>query len=124
MSLNLQKASIHVNKATPFNIQIKGTSNNETSLHKYLGVHLDSTLALNGNFNSKWKKRSYRLRLLSKLRPNLYVKAAKKIYTSIAIPVFTYFGTVNLNLLRASLGKLDRIHERSVGIITKINNQQ
>ena len=133
MSLNLKKGqtesmifgtSIHVNKATAFNMQIKGTSNNETSLHKYLGVHFDSTLALNGNFNSKWKKLSCRLRLLSKLRPDLYVKAAKKIYTSIVIPVFTYFGTVNLNLLRTSLGKLGRIHERAVGIITKINHQQ
>ena len=116
--------SVHVNKATAFNIQIKGNSNNETSLYKYLGVHFDSTLALNGNFNSKWKKLSYRLRLLSKLGPDLYVKAAKKVYTSIAIPEFTYFGTVNLNLLRTSLGKLGRIHERAVGIITKINHQQ
>ena len=43
------------------------------------------------------------------------------IYTSIVIPVFTYCGTVNLNLLRTSLGKLDRIHKRPVGIITKTN---
>ena len=41
------------------------------------------------------------------------------IYTNIAIPVFTNCGTVNLNLSRTSLGKLDRIHERAVGIITK-----
>ena len=43
------------------------------------------------------------------------------IYTSIAIPVFTYRGAVNLNLSRASLGKLDLIHEWAVGIITKTN---
>ena len=43
------------------------------------------------------------------------------IYTNIAIPVFTNCGTVNLNLSRTSLGKLDRIHERAVGIITKTN---
>ena len=49
------------------------------------------------------------------------LKAAKMSYTSIVIPVFTYCGTVNLNLLRTSLAKLDRIHERAVGIITKTN---
>ena len=43
------------------------------------------------------------------------------IYTNIVIPVFTYCGTVNLNLSRTSLGKLDRIHEQAVGIITKTN---
>ena len=43
------------------------------------------------------------------------------IYTNIVIPVFTYCGTVNLYLSRTSLGKLDRIHERAVGIISKTN---
>ena len=48
--------SIRVKKAAPLNIQIKGTSINQTSSYKCLGTHLDSTLALNGNFNSKYKK--------------------------------------------------------------------
>ena len=43
------------------------------------------------------------------------------IYTNIVIPVFTYCGTVNLNLSRTSFGKLDQIHERAIGIITKTN---
>ena len=86
-----------------------------------MGTHLDSTLSLNGNFNSKYKKFSSRLCLLSKMCPNLNVKAARRIYANIVIPFFTYCETVNLNLLRESLGKPDRIHERAVGIITKTN---
>ena len=43
------------------------------------------------------------------------------IYTNIVIPLFTYCGTVNLYLSRTSLGKLDRIYERAVGIISKTN---
>ena len=43
------------------------------------------------------------------------------VYTNIFIPVFTYCRTVNLNQLRTSCGKLDRMHERAVGIITKTN---
>ena len=113
--------SNRVKKAVQLNIRIKGTSVNQTSSYKYLGTQLDSTLALNGNFNSKYKKLSSRLRLLSKLRPDLNVKASKMIYTNIVIPVFTYCGTVNLNLSKISLGKLDRIHERAVGIIPKTN---
>ena len=69
LSLNLKKGktetmifgtSIRVKKAAPLNIQIKGTSINQTSSYKYSGTHLDSTLALNGNFNSKYKKPSSR----------------------------------------------------------------
>ena len=65
LSLNLKKGktetmicgtSMRVKKAAPLNIQIKGTSINQTSSYKYSGTHLDSTLALNGNFNSKYKK--------------------------------------------------------------------
>ena len=130
LSLNLKKGktetmilgtSNRIKKAAPLNIQIKGTSVNQTSSYKYLGTHLDSTLALNGNFNSKYKKLSCRLRLQSKLRPDLNVKAAKMIYTNIVILVFKNCGTVNLNLSKTLLGKLDRIHEEAVGIITKTN---
>ena len=113
--------SIHVKKAAPLNTLIKKTSINQTSSNKYLGTHFDSTLALNGSFNSKYKKHSSRLRLLSKLCPDLNVKASKMIYTNINIPVFTYCGTVNLNLSRTSLGKLDGTHEQALGIITKTN---
>ena len=107
LSLNLKNGktetmifgtSIRVKKAVPLNIRIEGTNINQISSHKYWGTHLDSTLALNGNFNSKYKKLSSRLRLLSKLRPDLNVKASKMIYTDIAIPMFRYCGTVNLNL--------------------------
>ena len=104
LSLNLKKGktetmifvtSIHVEKAAPLNIKIKGASINQTSSYKYLRTHLDSTLALNGNFNLKHKKLSSRLSLLSKLRPDLNVKASKMIYTNIV-----NCGTVNLNLSR------------------------
>ena len=71
-----------------------------------------------GNFNGN-KKLSSRLCFLSKLRPNLNVKVVKMIYLSIVIPVFTYCGTVNLNLSKT---KHDRFHERVVGIITKANS--
>ena len=130
LSLNLKKGktetmifgtSIRVKKAVPLNIRIEGTSINQISSHKYWGTHLDSTLALNGNFNSKYKKLSSRLRLVSKLRPDLNVKASKMIYTNIVIPVFTYCGTVNLNQWGTSMGKRDRIHKRAVGIITETN---
>ena len=46
------------------------------------------------------------------------------IYTSIVVPVFTYCGTVNLNLSRTSIEKLDKIHDRAVTVITGNKSQQ
>ena len=57
----------------------------------------------------------------SKTTPKSECKSLKMIYANIDIPVFTYCGTINLNLSRTSLGKLDRIHDRAVGIIAKTN---
>ena len=67
LSLNLKKGktetvifgtSIRVKKAAPLSKKIKESSINQTSSYKYLGAHFDSTLELNGNFNSKYKKLS------------------------------------------------------------------
>ena len=113
--------SIRVKKVEPPNIQIKGSSINQTSSYKYLVTHLDTTLALNVNFNSKCKKLSSKLHLPSKLHSNPNLNATKMIYTSIFITVFTYCGTVNLNLSSILLGILDQFQERAVGIITKTN---
>ena len=88
--------SITVKNTAPLSIKIRRTSINQTSSYKYVGAHLDSTLK--DNYNSKYKKLSFRLQLLSKICPNLNVKAVKMIYTRFVISVFTYFGTVNLNL--------------------------
>ena len=61
---------------------------------------------------------------MNPLSPNLNVKAANMIYTNIAIPVFAYSGTVNLNLSIALVEKLDQTHGRVVGIITKSNTMK
>ena len=92
-------------------------------MYKYLGVQLDPTLTLNDNFEMKYKKLSSRLRLMAKLRPHLTTKAAESIYKSIVVPVFTYCGTVDLNLTKTETGKLDQIHRRAVKIINRNYNQ-
>ena len=59
LSLNLKKGktetmifgtSSRVKNASPLNITINGTTLNQTTSYKYLGVNLDSTLRMNKNF--------------------------------------------------------------------------
>ena len=86
LSLNLKKnktetmifaTSIRVKKAARLNMQIKETSVNQTSPNKYLETPLDSTLALNDNFNSKYKNLSSRLRIAVKTAPKSEWKSLK-----------------------------------------------
>ena len=49
---------------------------NITSTYKYLGVHQDSSLNLNSDFDAKYKKATGRLRLLAKIRSHLDIESA------------------------------------------------
>ena len=109
-----------IKKAPSLNISINSIEVIQTMSYKFLGVHLDSALNLNENFGLKYKKLRSGLRLLSKLRSNLIFKAAKKLYSSVAVPVFTYCGLLQLNLCRTSSAKkLEQIHQRAITIITR-----
>ena len=92
---------------------------NVTSTYKYLGVQLDSSLNLNGDFDAKYKKASGRLRLLAKIRNHLDIESSKAIYRSMVLPVLTYCGLLNLKLTRTQENKLNSLHNRAMQIITK-----
>ena len=92
---------------------------NITSTYKYLGVHLDSSLNLNSDFDSKYKKASGRLRLLAKIRSHLDIESAKAIYRSMVLPVLTYSGILNLKLNRTQENMLSSFHNRAMQIVAK-----
>ena len=92
---------------------------NITSTYKNLGVQLDSSLNLNSDFDAKYKKASGRLQLLTKIRNNLDMETAKAIYGSMALPVLTYCGILNLKLTRTQENKLNSFHNRAMQIIAK-----
>ena len=84
VSLNVRKVktdsmifctSTRVKKATPLNKQIKGTSIHQILSYKYLGTHLDSTLALNGNFNLKYQKSQFQIAIAAKTTPKSKCKS-------------------------------------------------
>ena len=83
LSINLKKGktktmifgtSIHVKKAVPFNIQIKGIIIiNQASSYKYLVTHLDLTLALNATFNSKLETLILFIRYWNLIKPPISI---------------------------------------------------
>ena len=61
-----------------------------TCEYKYLGVHVDESLGLSSQFEKCFKKASGRLKLLFNIRDHLDLLAAKTIYRTMIMPVFTY----------------------------------
>ena len=90
---------------------------NNTTEHKYLGVRVDSSLNLNSNFNTCYKKASGRLRLLAKIRSYLDQATAATIYHSMILPTFTYCGILQLKYTNTQLSRLSSLHSRALKVV-------
>ena len=90
---------------------------NNTTDYKYLGVRVDSSLNLNSNFNTCYKKASGRLRLLAKMRSYLDQATAATIYHSMILPTFTYCGIIQLNYTNTQLSRLSSLQSRALKIV-------
>ena len=86
--------------AKSLEVKYKEKSINVVTFYKYLGVKLDPTMTMQEHFNSTYKRASSRLSLLSKMRNLLTDEAAKKIYSTMILPVMTYCCLVNLKALK------------------------
>jgi len=92
---------------------------NNTNSYTYLGHQLDSSLNLNTDFDTTYKRSISRLRLLSKLRSYLNQEAAMKIFISTILPILTYSLAVKLYLTRTQSMKLLSLENRATKIIGK-----
>ena len=73
------------------NIKYRYHSINVTLVYKYLGIHIDATLNLNSHFDKAFKKAAGRLKLLEKLRHQIDMKTATRIYNTMIVPILTYY---------------------------------
>ena len=93
-----------------------------TEVYKYLGVLVDSSLNLNSNFDSCYKRAAGRLRLLEKLRIYLDQAAANAIYCSMILPTLAYCGILHLQLTQTQINKLSSFYDRAVKVVFKNGN--
>ena len=100
-----------------FNVMYRGSNISNTTLYKYLGIEVDSSLSLNSHFEKCYKRASGRLRLLAKLRDYLDVTSAKSIYRLMILPTFTYCGILQLKLTTTQSNRLASFYDRSLKVI-------
>ena len=111
---NMQSEPLEVFFSFPTRTPITGTRE-----YKYLSVHVDGSLGLSSQFEKCLKKASGRLRLLFNIRDHLDLPAAKVIYRTMIMPVFTYCGILQLNLSQTQLTRLSLFHDRSMSVVYK-----
>ena len=102
------------------NLEFRNQNVNSTNRYTYLGTYTDPSLNLNDNFSRKYKKN--RLRLLSTLRNNMTLKAAKDVYNMMVVPLLTFNTITNLSLNKTELDRLKSIDRRAIEIINRNSN--
>ena len=105
-------------KDLKLNVSFHNKNVTETTQYKYLGIVLDQSLLLNNHFQKTYKKASSRLRLLSKVRPLLTIKAANTLYLALVVPILTYCPSVCFSFTETQKRKLASIDERASRIIS------
>ena len=100
-------------KNSDLNVYFNGSPINVTSCYTYLGTEIYHHLNMNEQFNKGYKSMSSRLHLLKKLRQNRAFEAAKSVYQSMVVPIFSSDCIVNLNISRSKIKKLSSIQRRA-----------
>lgn len=90
---------------------------NVTTSYKYLGIKIDSTLNLNSQFDTSYKKASARLNLLARLRNRMDIDTANAIYRTMVLPMFRYCSLVQLKQTPTQLKKYTTFERRAARIL-------
>ena len=108
-----------LSKYPPMTIKYRHNNIEVTKTYKYLGVKIDSTLNLNTQFESSYKRACGRLHLLTRIRPLINAEAAKCIYQMMIVPVMTYCGITSLKRTQYQEQRLASLHARALIIVSK-----
>lgn len=98
-------------------IQSHGQDIERVTSFCYLGVTLDEHLSWIGHVEIICNKVSKRLGLLSRIRPYLTQKAAKRVYNCLIEPIFNYTDTVWGGLSKGCSKNLQRLQNRAACIV-------
>ena len=91
-------------------------------LYKYLGLHLYPSLNMNVHIDKTYKIAVGRLKLLAKTCLFLTAKAARTIYESMILPLFTYCSLLKINATNTQKKRMEAFERRASVVITgKVN---
>ena len=106
-----------LNSVEDFTVYVQGTPITRVLEYKYLGVTLDETLSWNTHVRFILSKAGKRM--LRRIRSNITINAANRIYKSFIIPVLEYCDTVWNCCGKLNSDSLEKLQRWAVRIITR-----
>ena len=103
----------------PFSLFIGETPINQAQHYKYLGVIIYANLNFKQHLDKLLVKVSKRIGVLGRIRNNLTVDSANKVYQSLAFPVMDYCDVAWNSFGKIERDSLDRAQRRSAKIVLK-----
>ena len=122
INLNIKKTKLccygtrHSLKHFPIRLTLKETKLTSVSQYTYLGIVLDETLNLEANFNSIFKKFSYKLFQFSKIRKYLPLKLRVLVYKQAILPLVEYVSYLMFLNRKHDIEKLQKLQNKALRV--------
>ena len=101
-------------KSAAFEVKLNGLKIAESAAYKYLGVVMDKSLTYAEHIKKTLKKASSRVKLLSRIRPNLTPHAAEIIYRVMILPLLIYCNNIFVEMSPSKKQRFESIQIRSL----------
>ena len=98
---------------------------NRVPFYKYLGIYLDQSVSFKEHvtrLNNKISTLSSQVGLLSRVRNNLTVYAAERVFTTMILPKLDYCDFVRSNVAPSRYHSLERLQTKAARIVLKDSN--
>ena len=103
----------------PFGLFLGDKPINQPQHYKYLGVLIDANFNFKQHVDKPLVKISKRIGVLGRIRNNLTVDAANKVYQSLVLPVMDHCDVAWSSIGKIERDKLDRAQRRAARIVLK-----
>ena len=103
----------------PFSLFLGEKPINQAQHYKYLGVLIDANLNFKLHVDKLLVKISKRTGVLGRIRNNLTVDSANKVYQSLVLPVMDYCDVAWSSIGKTEHDRLDRAQRRAAKIVLK-----
>ena len=121
ININIEKTKFciygtrtNVSKFEPMTISSNGKEINRCNQYQYLGVVLDECLTMKQNFNSVFKKFSYKLYQFGKIRKYLNFETRVLVYKQTVLPLTEYVSFVMTLNNKHDVEKLQKLQNRAL----------
>lgn len=122
LKLNIEKSKVMVFDGNlNYNISLSGYNLEVVNEIKYLGIIIDNELNFKNHVNYLCKKISKKVNFFYRIRNQVSVMSAIKIYNTMIKPYFEYCSTIIAFSTNETLDRLQKLQNRSMRIILKCN---